>query len=281
MFVPVSGTLIASSGIYWGTLASDVIAAARDVDDATVSGALAYWFNEDSWDVATPGSSGLESATSQPPTSEDSWPDRNTPSVASGEINGLDALYCTQAGTNRAIFDTSPSNPPIGSFQGTDVPITSFMVARADRIDQFQCIWSLCRFIDNNDGQRQWFIHTEGRLGYFERDNVNVDWRNIGAQSQDLDNKVAAGDVFLFTTATSADGTTLRCWKDNVEWTIDPSGLEIGLCSPVDAGIGLNSDSQLDSLFTGMICEIATYASGMNDDEIAEIGQGLMNKWGI
>ena len=282
MFVPASGAFMIASGSYWGTLAGvgTAVAVERAVDDASVSGALAYWFNEDSW-ITGQGVSGIATATGQDPLTAQTCVDRLYCYVASGSdgINGIDTYY--QKDTLGCLWNDSISNPSAALYQGTDKPITTFIVARVDDNSAFSCFFTLCRHNDNNDSQRQWFVHTGGRLGYFERDDVATDFRNIGASSNDLDNKIVVGTPFLFTTATSADGKTLRAWKNNVEWTIAPSGLEVGAVNPADIGIGVNVDIGLDSVFKGMIGEIVSYGSGMTETEVTEIRQSLMTKWGI
>jgi hypothetical protein len=248
------------------------------VDDASVSGELRMWFNNTSLSLATPGQSGLDFWDDLSQTAND-YPDRNTPSVASGEINGLDVAYCSLP--NKNFFETAFT---VSQLQGTDKPATFFGVAKSHALSaDHQVVLSLCRFIDSNDGQKIWFISGDSdRLAYFERDDVNIDWRNIGGFGGGAnDNTVVDNELFLFSTATSADGTTIRTFKNGVEFTIDPSGLEVGACNPVDAGIGCNSHAALDWNFNGMICEIAVYSSGLGDTERSRIETGLMQKWGI
>ena len=279
---------LGSPPVVAGAAAAPAGPASREVDDASVSGQLYYWFKEEGLEVSVPGTSGLGNWNDSSQTQETAAKRNNSPNepkVASGVdgINGLDTAYCLDAASDWCFFETTPVGGDVGitQFQGTNKPFTFFCVFEAHQTTAFQNVFSLCKYTDNNDGQRQFFVHSEGRLGYFERDDVNVDWRNIGGQSSDLDNKVAVNTPSLMTFATSADGTTIRGWKNNVEWTISPSGLEIGGCSPIDLGIGVNADSNLDSVFTGKIGEIVMYASGMTQTEVEEVGQGLMTKWAI
>ncbi len=269
----------AASGWMMADTAVGAAAPSMDPDDASVSGWLAYWYNEDSWDLLAAGQSGIQSATSQDPLTGDQAADRNTPYVASGEVNSLDALYCY---SNKAIYDTGPQQPSIGLMQGSDAPHTFFAVCKPETT-HLGNVFSLCRTVDNNDGQRNWGCHSNGTFYYFERDDVNgSDWKNIGAFGTAQGGGVySPGEVFLMTFATSADGLTMRAYKNGTEFTDAASGLNTGQITPVDLGVGVNSRSSLDQNFVGMICEIAVYASGLGDSDREKLEEGLKTKWGI
>jgi len=274
-FVPASGLLLVASGTTWTNfqfLTSAVAPSSMNPDDASVSGELRYWHNDTSLVLTTPGLSGLSSWDDLAQSANDT-PNRNTPTVASGDVNGLDVAYLT---STDAFFNDAPNG--ISNFQGTDTPFACFAVVKPETV-HLGIIFSLAHRSWGIEKQRMFGVHTAGGSSslYYSTNDANTSTAQIGHGLSGY----TAGELMLLSWISSTDGTTMRVYKNGSEITAAASGLATGAITPVDTAIGVNPNTTFDWPFQGEICEVAVYSSGLSDSDVTQINQGLINKWGI
>ncbi len=246
-------------------------APSMDPDDASVSGFLKSWFNNDGLAPSTPGESGMDEWIASDFNGE-TCVDYGPGWIASGIQNGLDAAHFEDNADPTRYVGTN--SPPVIPFQGTNLPHTCIAVLKP-LIKEGE--WGL--YFSMGDINQAY-----ADIYFWGIDNVG-DWghatHNGGSTGQYF--RLGAADYSKFSIVSWVDsGTEVECYVDGVLKNAGTSGSANGEKIPIRRGIGCPlNNAHNGNTWNGLIGEICLYSSGMADSDREKVEQGLIEKWDL